>query len=667
MTSHRRILAFSVAGLFMAVCGCTLFRREAPLTTVAEISQSVRFAAKPTLPEDEPIEAIDSGEPRRVRHPQPEELWPVTRADVLRMALARMAIIRDRGSFLSPGNSLLNNPEGTPSAFDAAIAESGGGAGGRGVDAALADFDTSFAAGNLWGRNELVQNNRFLSGGVTPGATLADETSAFTSRFEKYLDGGGRVALSHNWNYSLNNAPNRLFGSNYAGLLQAEYRQPLLAGYGSDFTEVSGPLGKGGRSGTVGQGVAIARINTNVSLTEFEARVQSLMKNVEDLYWDLAQTHRAYEIERSSRDDARKLWEQTKGRVDAGLENAGAADESQAREFFYERSAAAEDALTNFYQAEGQLRRLIGLPVNDGRFLHPVEEPMTAEFSPDWRLSLAEALTRRRELRRQQLLIKSLCAQHGAAKSLVRPQMDFVSAYRLNGFGDALLGGDDGAGPGGLGSSYETLLRRDQTGWNLGFEFSVPLGLRAANAQVRNLELRLAKARAALKAQETEISHELSHAFQNVDRWYSVAEMNGHRLDAAKQRVRTVEADYRAGRSQLDFLLRARLSEAQADAARSRSVAEYNKAIAELHYRKATLMEHHNIELAEGAWNPAAYSEALQRTWNGMHGEEVRPSEEKADGEARTNPDTKDDAASPLPPAPAPSEASEKKAKPGEP
>lgn len=618
MTLHRRILALSVAGLGVAVSGCGLFRHEAPLTTVAEMTHSVRLAAKPAATEEVAIEAIDSGEPRRVRHPQQEELWPVTRADVMRMALERVAIIRDRGSFLSPGNSLLNNPEGTPSAFDSAIAESGGNGGGRGVDAALSDFDTTFAAGNLWGRNELIQNNRFLSGGLPPGATLTDETSQFTSRLERYLDSGGRVALSHNWNYSLNNAPNRLFGSNYIGLLQAEYRQPLLAGFGSDFTDVSGPLGKGGRSGTVGQGVAIARINTNVSLTEFETRVQTLLKNVEDLYWDLVQSSRAYEIERASRDDARKLWEQTKGRVDAGLEKAGAADEAQAREYFYERSAAAEDALTNFYQAEGQLRRLIGLPVNDGKFLHPVEEPMSAEFSPDWRLSLAEALTRRRELRRQQLVIKSLNAQCAAAKSLVRPQMDFVSAYRLNGFGDDLFGGDDAAGPGGLGSAYETLARRDQTGWNLGFEFSVPLGLRAANAQVRNLELRLAKARAALKAQETEISHELSNAFQNLDRWYSVAEMNHHRLEAAHQRVKTVEADYRAGRSQLDLLLRARLSEAQSEAARSRSLAEYNKAIAELHYRKATLLEHHNIELTEGSWNPAAYANALKQTWNGL-------------------------------------------------
>ena len=44
---------------------------------------------------------------------------------------------------------------------------------------------------------------------------------------------------------------------------------------------------------------------------------------------------------------------------------------------------------------EVSLRRMCGLSVNDGRVIRPADEPVTAEFVPDWNVSLAEALTRR--------------------------------------------------------------------------------------------------------------------------------------------------------------------------------------------------------------------------------------------------------------------------------
>ena len=134
------------------------------------------------------------------------------------------------------------------------------------------------------------------------------------------------------------------------------------------------------------------------------------------------------------------VWRKTKVRFEEGQRTTS--DEAQAREAYFDSRSRAEEALTRIYTTEGELRRLLGMPVNDGYILRPVDEPTTAEFLPDWHISLAEALTNRVEIRRQKWLVKSLELQLKAARTLVRPQLNFISAYQVNMLGDKLLGSD---------------------------------------------------------------------------------------------------------------------------------------------------------------------------------------------------------------------------------
>lgn len=583
--------------------------------------------------------------PRRIRHPREEDIWDMTLMEAIHLALANNKLIRDRGQFLSPANVLLNNPDVAPSVYDPAIQQSGILLGRRGVEAALADFDALFTTNMLWGRDEQIANSVFQSGQAARlGETIKTESANFSAQLQKPFATGGTLTLQHDWNYQLNNLNNfsasfptrsQLFPSTYTGFLQAQYRQPLWAGAGTEFTRIAGPIGQNirGVSG-VGQGVVIARINEDISIADFESSVRNLLRDTETLYWDLALAYRSYHAEVVAYESALDTWRQVKAKFDTG--QATQADEAQARDNYYESRSRREDALASLYATETQLRRILALPVNDGRVIRPVDEPTTAEFIPDWHVSLAEALTRRVELRRQKWNIKSLQLQLKAAKSLTRPRLDFVSSYRVNGFGDQLFGkNDDDRGVAitdifgnvvgisstrqGLHSAYETLTQGDQTGWNLGFEFSMPFGFRAAHSQVRNLELRLAKARAALSAQELEVSHELANAFQEVDRWYQTARTNFNRRRAAELRVQATQAEYEVGRTSLDLLLRAQISLAQAEVSYFRSLVEYNKAIATIHYRKGTLLEEDNVQLAEGLWDPDAYLDALRRAWSRSH------------------------------------------------
>jgi len=612
--------------LLLALGGCLSGPRELTYLNEADLTHYRDIATRIVdLDESEATRDRQSAlaemaaEPRRLSRPGKQEIWDLSLQEVMQLGLKNSEIIRESGTFLSPNNRLLANPEFASSVFNPAIQETNVQFGQRGIEAASADFDTLFQSSMTWAGSRTVQRTANL--GFSPGDTLDEDSGRFRASLSKITGAGTQLSFSHNWDYSQNNQRFNLFPSSFYGTAQApslglQMRHPLLAGAGTEYTQIAGPrLGRfGGATSIVGvnQGVVISRINSDITLTEFEVAIRNLVKDTEDLYWDLHLAYRVYHTQKVALDSAEQTW-----RMVQGDPRRPAAEKAQSRDNYFEIKGRAEGARSDLYSAESRLRRLIGLPVNDGRIIRPSDEPITAEYTPDWKSSLVDALTRRVELRRQKWAIKSLQLQLTAAQSLTRPQLDVVLGYNVNGFGDDLLGQSNRPHR----SAYGSLADGDFSSWEAGLQFNMPLGMRTAQAQVRNLELRLAKARKALDEQEVEISHELAAAFQALDRAWATARIGFNRRKAAAESVRAYQAEYENGRTSADLLLRAQVSLAQAEIAYFSSLVDYNKAIAELEYRKGRSLEHNNVRLAEGPWNDqAAYRDALRRAEARSHG-----------------------------------------------
>ncbi len=621
MRSLRRPLQFArLAAALCLAAGCS---HTEPVKFAGEKDASSYYLNRVTSidyansEEECDSEATSSLAPRTIMDDRKDEVWDLPLNDCVQAALQYSRIIRSRAGFLSPGNSILNSPDRTASIYDPSIQETGVLFGGRGVEAALAAFDADFTTSAKWGRNEQIQNNSF-GAGLGGGSTLESDSAAVNSTLSKSFSYGGTLSLNQNVNYSANNAPTNLFPSIYTGNVGATYQHPLLAGSGPEFTRIAGPISNsfGGLSG-VNQGVVIARINQDISLADFEANLVNLVRDVQSSYWDLYLFYRIYDTVVAQRNSALRTWRDAKlKRNVGGAPGFTLEDEAQARDQYFETQARAKQALADVYQGESALRRLVGLTVNDGRIIRPNDEPITAQLQPDWSVSIAEGLTHRVELRRQKWNIKSLELQLCAATNLVRPRLDFIAGYQVNGFGDKLLAYEDDDRRGtvqGLNSFYETVTQGNQTGWNAGFVFDLPIGLRSAKAQVRNVELRLAKARDVLAAQEMEISHEIGNAFQNTAENYSIAQAYVNRREAALERVRLTEANEKVGKQTTDMVLRAQASQAEAEIAYFRAVVAYTQSINEMHYRQGTLLIQNQVYMAESDWSVAAYEQALRK------------------------------------------------------
>lgn len=552
----------------------------------------------PLVADQPPPELTGSSPPHTIRD---REHWPVREfslAEAVHTALMNSEIIRRNGEFLVPGNSLLGSPNFVNSVYDPAIQESGVLFGGRGVEAALAEFDATVASSLIFGQDERALNSAALG----PGATFREHTAFYQTSLQKVFAHGGVVQLNNNVNYEWNNTPGTLFDSTYSGNVEFLYQQPLLAGAGTEYTRTAGPIVQsfGGITG-VSQGVLIARINNDITIADFEEAVHNLVYDTEVAYWDLYLAYRNFDTAVVARNSALDTWRLTAKQAGEVLIPA---DEAQARSALYQAEAAVETAQSNLYFSETVLRRLLAMPINDGTVLRPADEPVTAELVPDWYASLTDALTQRVDLRRSKWNIKSLELQLRAAEDLTMPRLDFISGYRVNAFGDDLLGGNN------TYDSYgNSLGAGNQTGWNLGLQMNWPIGLRQAHAQVRNYELRLAKAQKVLAAQELEIGHELAAAFQELARSHATMQSNYKRYVAAQENVTGLEPRVLT-EDNVDIILRAYERRAQSELAYYQSLVEYNQAMANLQFRQGTILSYNSVRVTEGPWVGEAYYEA---------------------------------------------------------
>ncbi len=608
-------------GIGIGLSGCT----HEPLGSHLGNNRSVatrKVATQIEYPAICPIDnsAVEQSLPPRTLasgHTADAEYWQLSLEDAIRIGLENSRVFRDLGG------RLLSTAQAAGTTFDPSIIESDP---ITGVEAALSNFDAVFTAQGGWARNERPVNFTFQ--GLIPPNTEQDLFNGFME-LRKTNPTGGTAFIRHNINYEWGNNPNLRFPSVWTPNIEAEIRQPLLQGAGLEVNRILGPNATAGF--TIGNGVVIARINNDIALADFEVGVRNLVSDIENAYWDLYFAYRDLDAQVAGRDSALATWRRIKSFEEVGVPGGEADQEAQARSQYYLFVGLVEDALSGrrvgstttggragagqfsgsggLYARESDLRLLMGLPLNDGRLIRPDDEPTFAQVSMDWSKCLAEALTRRVDLRRQRWVVKQRELRLSASQNFLLPQLDGQALYRWHGFGDDYIDPRRGER---FSSAWQTITSGEFQEWQLGLLFSVPLGQRQAYSGVRNAELQLARERAILHDQELSVAADLGSAFRELERSYARVLTDFNRRLASQREVEAVEARYLAGESAttLDVLLDAQRRQADAERDFFRSRVEYALAIKSLHFEKGTLLEYNTVRLAEGPWHPQAYKDA---------------------------------------------------------
>lgn len=488
---------------------------------------------------------------KSLRDGQEIQYRDVTVGEILQIALEHSEVLRELGG------TILRTPEAIRTRYTAGLQQTDP---RFGTHAALSAFDTQFKGSAMFNRNNRIYNNSFFAGGVN---SYLQDLHEYKAELSKRAATGALLVFRNVSDSDLNNAPGNLFPGAWTFYTEGEARQPLLQGGGLQFNRIAGPSGAPG----LYNGILIARVNTDITQTDFEIAVRDYVSNVVNVYWDLYYSYRDLDARRRAMHAALESWRKVKAQVEA--EGLSASKEAQAREQYYRFKQEVDDSLSGrllqgtqtrngstggTLRANGgvqvnerRLRLMIGLPITDGTLLRPAQDPDEAEVVYDWEILMQESLARRPELRRQQLKVKRREMELLAAQNFIIPQLDAVGRYRFRGFGDKLIqysGDQGGANPVSALGNLATFERQE---WMLGLEFSMPIGFRQGHAAVANAELALCHERAIHREQEREVVHDLSNALSDAVRAYESCQSSLNRYIASREVLLSLEAEEKNG------------------------------------------------------------------------------------------------------------------------
>lgn len=230
------------------------------------------------------------------------EYWEMPFEECLHIALQNSKVFRDAGGVI------LRSPGNAKSHLDPAIQESDP---RFGPQAALSAFDATFATSLYYENNDRALNNVFFGGGTRE---LRQKSGVFQAQINKRTPFGSEFTLRHNADYDQNNAPGNQFTSAWNTNFEAEFRQSLLRGAGTDFGRIAGTS----RVPGVYNGILIARTNTDIAIADFEISVRDFISDIENAYWDLYFAYRDLDTKIAARDSALETWRRVQALAERG-------------------------------------------------------------------------------------------------------------------------------------------------------------------------------------------------------------------------------------------------------------------------------------------------------------------------------------------------------------
>lgn len=283
----------------------------------------------------------------------------------------------------------------------------------------------------------------------------------------------------------------------YNSSIFANVTQPLLQNFGRD---VNTRL------------IVKSRIARDQAAWGFVSTVQTTIQSVENAYWDLLYAIADLKAKHEALDRAVDINRITRIKIDVGA--LAPIEIVQTEVTIAQREQAIILAEGAIGDAQDRLLRLLsvkGLP-DWNRPINPTDRPGSLDFRADVDKGIETALRLRPEVKQAVVDIESKKVELVYQKNQVKPQLNLVAGVGASGAGAQL---------GDLGINYIDALYdiRSVTypNWQVGLNFSVPLGNRAAKGAAARANVDLDLSRTNLALTKLNLQVEVRGAGRNID------------------------------------------------------------------------------------------------------------------------------------------------------
>jgi outer membrane protein len=355
--------------------------------------------------------------------------------------------------------------------------------------------------------------------------------------------------------------------------------------------------------------VRIAAVDRARSGAALERTVADLLAAVEAAYWGVVAARREVDVRRHTVALAEAQREDAQARIAGGI--AAEADIATPVAELHRRQGELLSAEAQAARAELALKSLVLAGSDDpwwDEALLPADAPETTATPAPLPAMLAHALEHRPEIREARELAARQEVEVTFARDRLRPTLDLVASYAMRG-----LAGDVNAGvrppfpfpvPPPPDDQVGSLFRSLATGFeqrfvdaSVGFQLSLPIGNRAAQAEVATAEAARRQAALAVVQARQRVAADVRSAHVAVETARRRIDVARAGRAAARMHLQAEQDRFDAGATIAFFVLTRQNELAQAELAETAALIDYRRGLLDLARATGTLVTERGLEV----------------------------------------------------------------------
>lgn len=432
-----------------------------------------------------------------------------------------------------------------------------------------------------WSEGTSRERTTFIFQGGLIGKQIVDFRRADFSLAQKLPTGADLVASFTNLRED-SNLPTRTFDPSYDSELKFFLIQPILRDFGRRVTE---------------QGILFAIKDREISVQDLRERAFDVLSQVRDAYFDVLRYRDELTYREASVALAEKVLAENQARVKVGV--LPPVEVLEAEVGLKLRQRELLDAERNYSDSLDILAVLVNVPA-------PVEvageELGQPAIESDEEQGLRSALEKRPDILRRLKEIERLALESKIARNRTLPALDLFASYSHKG-----LGGD-------YDDALDDIASGELENWEVGLNFSYPIGNREARNEYLRTRLRLKGNHARLAQLKEEVLREIRAAIRLLEVSGKKIEVASRGRDLAEEQLRTLLKRKEVGLATTRDVLEGEEDLAEARTEFTAALADYNKAVTDYLRGSGQLLEH------EGVWFTAPVEAEGEDSLLGMDG-----------------------------------------------
>jgi outer membrane protein TolC len=479
-------------------------------------------------------------------------------------------------------------------------------------------FDPQLNIDVSWDQRETPINNPFLAGTGVIVDSITNRTLRVNSSFSKGFKTGTGFGLTFNNNRQSTTSTGTFLNPSVTSSLFVSVSQQLLNGFG---------LLPNTRF------IRIARNSKRSADLQFANQIITTVTQVQNLYWDLVFAREDVKVKQRSVELAEKLYQDNKRQVEIGtlapIEVVRAeAEVARTRQdlivsetFLLQQQMLLKNAITK--NPMDPLVQLVEIIPTDAITAPPQVEVLPLQDAVN------EAWDKRPDIRQAQIDLENRGINVKATRNALLPTLSVFAQWGAQGLaGNSLVSGTPFIVPGsqvvdgngnpvpdlfvprtvtpvigrkveGLPSALEEVINNRFPTYSAGFNLSIPIRNRSAQADAARALLEQRQAETRLQQLQNNVVVEVRNAQIALQQSRARVEAAQKARELAERTLDAEQKKYQLGASTIFFVIQAQRDLAQAEAQEIRAMADLLKARVEFDRAVGRTLEVHNIEIAD--------------------------------------------------------------------